>query len=101
MTAESELNDFIAKFAPEMRDRIRSARAAMQSRFPDAVQLVYDNDNFLVIGFGPTSRPTTSTGTEVSALLDAALDLARVPMAASEGGELIIRSVSAKQRPRR
>jgi hypothetical protein len=56
VTAESELAGFIAKFAPEMQCRIRGCRAKLQARFPDAVQMVYDNYNFLVIGFGPTGR---------------------------------------------
>ena len=148
MTAESELSGFIAKFAPEMQDRIRSCRTRLQALYPTAVQLVYDNYNFLVIGFGPSPRPSDAIFSlaaqrrgvslcflqrgpdlpdphhllhgsgkvvrnlplesvedldrpEVRALLDAAAALAAVPMAASEHGELVIRSVSAKQRPRR
>ena len=50
MTAESELAGFIAKFAPEMQCRIRGRRAKLEARFPDAVQMVHDNYNFLVIG---------------------------------------------------
>jgi hypothetical protein len=38
---------------------------------------------------------------EVSALIDAALELAAVPMSASDGAEVLIKSVSARQRPRR
>jgi hypothetical protein len=34
-------------------------------------------------------------------LIDAVLQLAKVPMAASAGTRLIIKSVSVKQRPRR
>jgi hypothetical protein len=148
VTAESELAGFIAKFAPEMQSRIRGCRAKMQERFPDAVQLVYDNYNFLVIGFGPTRHasdailslaahargvnlcflqrgpelpdptsilhgsgkvvrnvalgsPDDLDKPDVSALIDVALRLAPTPMDASDGGELIIKSVSAKQRPRR
>ena len=56
VTAESELAGFIAKFAPEMQCRIRGCRAKLEARFPDPVQMVYDNYNFLVIGFGPTRR---------------------------------------------
>jgi hypothetical protein len=56
--AESELEGFIAKFAPEMQSRIRSCRATLQARFPSAIELVYDNYNFFVIGFGPTRRPS-------------------------------------------
>jgi hypothetical protein len=146
MTAESDLESFIAEFAPEVQVRIRSCRAKMQARFPGAVQSVYDNYNFLVIGFGPTSPsdavfslaahrrgvnlcflqggpelPDPShllrgSGTtvrnlpldsaddldlpEVRALLDTATGRATVPMDASERGELVIRSVSAKRRAR-
>ena len=139
---------FIEKFAPDMQDRIRDCRERLQVLFPDAVQLVYDNYNFLVIGFGPTRRASEAIVSlaaqrrgvslcflqrgpdlpdpshllrgsgkvarnlpldsaedldrpSVRALLDAALDLAKVPMAAAEGREVVIASVSAKQRPRR
>jgi hypothetical protein len=148
VTAESELAGFIAKFAPEMQSRIRGCRAKMQARLPAAVQLVYDNYNFLVIGFGPTRRasdailslaahsrgvnlcflqhgpelpdptsilrgsgkvvrnvaldsPDDLDRPDVSALIDGALRLAATPMEVSDGAELIIKSVSAKQRPRR
>ena len=148
VTAESELAGFIAKFSPEMQARIRACRAKMRARFPDAVELVYDNYNFLVIGFGPSRRPSDAIlslgahsrgvnlcflqrGTdlpdpdcllrgsgkvsrnlalespddldrpEVRGLIDAALELAAVPMSASNGAELIIKSVSPKQRRRR
>jgi hypothetical protein len=53
VTAESELAGFNAKFDPIMQTRIRDCRAKMQQRFPHAFQLVYDNYNFLVVGFGP------------------------------------------------
>src|SRR3954447_14635251 len=43
-----------------MQRRIRECRSRLQVRFPDAVQLVYDNYNFLVFGFGPTQRPSDS-----------------------------------------
>jgi hypothetical protein len=148
MTAEAELESFIAKFAPEMRTRIRACRQKLQERFPRSIQLVYDNYNFFVIGFGPTPRPSDAifslaasrsginlcflqhgpelpdptailrgSGSvtrnvrldapddldrpDVTALIDAALRLAAVPMETATGPELIIRSVAAKQRPRR
>lgn len=146
MSAEAELAGFVAKFAPEMQERIHGCRAKLQIRFPDSVQLVYDNYNFFVIGFGPTQRasdailslaayarginlcflqrgpelpdPTSilrGTGKvvrnialgavedldrpDVVALIDAAV--AGSSMVAAGGGGLIIKSVSAKQRPRR
>jgi hypothetical protein len=39
--------------------------------------------------------------TEVEALIEAAVARAKAPLPASGGGKLIIRSISAKQRPRR
>ena len=146
--AEAELTGFIEKFAPEMQELIRGCRAKVQALFPDAVQMVYDNYNFLVIGFGSTTRPSDAvlslaahrrgvnlcflqrgpelpdpehllrgSGTvvrtlalrasddldrpAVRALIDAASGLAAVPLTASGGAQLVIKSVSAKQRPRR
>src|SRR5271170_2261751 len=41
-----------------MAKRIRSIRSALRKRFPTAIELVYDNYNFFVIGYSPTVRPT-------------------------------------------
>jgi hypothetical protein len=41
-----------------MAKLIRACRAAMRRRFPAANELVYDNYNFFVIGYGPTERPS-------------------------------------------
>ena len=125
---------------------MKSCRAALRKRFPTAIELVYDNYNFFVIGFCTTERASdcivslaanskgvilsfywgatlpdplgilegsgkqnrflrlesaaTLARTEVSDLIDAAVDQAKtlLPKAA---GHTVIRSVSAKQRPRR
>jgi hypothetical protein len=53
-----QLAGFIAKFDPAMQKRIRSARAALRKRLPTATELIYDNYNFLVMGFSPTERPS-------------------------------------------
>jgi hypothetical protein len=53
---ERQLACFIEKFAPEMTKRIRAARAKMRKRLPQAVELVYDNYNFFVIGYGPNEK---------------------------------------------
>jgi len=47
---------FVAKFDPKNQRLIRSVRAALRKRFPTAVELVYDNYNFFVIGYGPNER---------------------------------------------
>jgi hypothetical protein len=144
---EEQLQSFIDKFEPKHRATIRTARKALRKFFPTANELVYDNYNFFVIGFGPSERPSecfvsiaaaangvglclihgaslpdpgrilSGSGKqtrvlrlttaeileqpEVHALLRVAAEKARVPLPRSGGGKLIIRSVSAKQRPRR
>jgi hypothetical protein len=55
-TPEKTLQGFIAKFAPDMVRLIRAARAKMRQRIPQALELVYDNYNFFVIGYGPNER---------------------------------------------
>jgi hypothetical protein len=47
---------FIAQFDPVVAKLARSARLALRKRFPTAIELVYDNYNFLAIGFSTTER---------------------------------------------
>ncbi len=144
---EQQLRSFIEKFEPQHQAVIRAARKALRKRFPTATELVYDNYNLFVIGYGPTERPSDSIlsiaaaangvglcfirgaslsdpagilqgsgkqtrflrlpsadvlqGHEVQALLSRAAKAAKTPMPESGKGGLVIRSVSAKQRPRR
>ena len=56
--AERQLKTFIAKFSPADQTRIRGARRLLRRRLPGACELVYDNYNFFVIGYGPTDRPS-------------------------------------------
>jgi hypothetical protein len=149
-TAESptkQLAGFVAKFDPPNAKLIRSCRAALRKRLPTATELVYDNYNFLAIGFSTTERASdcivslaagsngvslsfyygatlpdpdgillgsgnqnrfvrlasASTLSEpgIAALIRAAVAQATPPLPESGGGKLIIKSVSAKQRPRR
>jgi hypothetical protein len=146
-SAEEELQNFIDKFEPQHRVTIRAVRKALRKRFPTANELVYDNYNFFVIGYGPNERPSdcfvsiaaaangvglcfihgaklpdparilSGSGKqtrfvrlpsaellaqpEVNALLAVAAERARVPLPPCARGRLIIRSVSARQRPRR
>ncbi len=148
MSPEKQLAGFIAKFTPEVAALAEAALAKMRASFPSAIQMVYDNYNFLVIGFGPTERPSEAifsialhargvslcflqagprlpdpgkllrgSGSKVrhirlegapvldrpavKALISHALKRAAVPFDPSASGRLIIKSVSAKQRPRR
>jgi hypothetical protein len=147
MDAEAQLEGFISKFDPDNQKLLRAVRRALRKRFPTAHELVYDNYNFFVIGYGSSERPSDcivsmaggASGLnlfflhgaklrdpkriligegkqvrfirldsakdlarpEVEALLAAAAAQAKTPLAAKGRGKLIIRSVSAKQRPRR
>jgi hypothetical protein len=145
--AERQLKSFVAKFEPRHQTLIRAVRKALRRRFPTAHELVYDNYNFFVIGYGSTERPSDAIVSmaagangvglcfihgaklpdphklllgsgnqtrfirlesvdvfarpEVEALIAAAIARAKTPLPARGRGRLIIRSVSAKQRPRR
>jgi len=55
----TQLAGFIAKFTPAIAKDARAALARMRKLAPaSAVQMVYDNWNGLVIGFGPNERPS-------------------------------------------
>jgi len=57
-SAEKQLISFIDKFEPKHRTLIRAVRGTLRRRFPTAHELVYDNYNFFVIGYGATERPS-------------------------------------------
>jgi hypothetical protein len=145
-TPARQLEVFIAKFEPAHQRLIRAVRKELRKRLPGAYELVYDNYNFFVIGYGPTERPSDSilsiaagaggvglcfihgatlpdpekvllgsgkqtrfvrlesarvlARPEIVRLIEAAVARSRTPLPGG-GGRLVIRSVSAKQRPRR
>ena len=144
---EKQLAGFIARFTPEVARLIRGARKKMRERLPRALELVYDNYNFFVIGYGPGERASeaifslaahargvslcflrgaglpdphgllrgngrvvrnirlesaaTLDRAEVRALMAAALARAKAPIPRTGAHKLVIKSVSARQRPRR
>ncbi len=120
---EKQLRGFIEKFEPKHQKLIRDVRKALRKRLPTAHELAYDNYNFFVIGYSPTERPSdailsmaagangiglcfirgASLPDPKKVLLGSAAAIAqsKAPLRASGRGTLIIRSVSARQRPRR
>jgi hypothetical protein len=138
---------FISKFEPGVARHIRACRAEVRRLLPAAIELVYDNYNFFVIGYASTERasdcvvsiaaaangvglcfirgaslpdptgillgagrqtrflrlPTLESlrTPAVLALIRAAGKQARTPMPRKGGGYTVIKSISAKQRPRR
>ena len=55
---KQQLAHFISQFAPEIANLARAALSTMRDRLPGAFELVYDNAYALVVGFGPTPRPS-------------------------------------------
>ena len=53
---EAQLEKFLARFTPEIAFLGKAVLQKMRKRLPGAVEMVYDNYNALVIGFGPTER---------------------------------------------
>jgi len=56
--AEDQLKSFIGKFDAKTQALIRATRKAMRKQLAAASELVYDNYNFFVIGYGPSERPS-------------------------------------------
>jgi hypothetical protein len=146
---EQQLEEFIARYSPEIGSLARAAIARMRARLPGAIEPVYDNYNTLVVGFGPNERASDAifsivlyprwvslfflqgadlpdpdrllkgSGTvarhlvleeaedldkpALQEMLTRALERARAPLdGKGKGtGRMIIKSISAKQRPRR
>jgi hypothetical protein len=144
---EQQLANFIAEYSPEIGDLARAVRERLRARLPGATELVYDNYNGLVIGYGPTERASdailsivvyprwislcflqgakladphhllrgsgkaarhivVNDATELDAppvqdLITRALASASSPLDPASQARLVIKSVSAKQRPRR
>jgi hypothetical protein len=138
---------FLAKYDPEVAAVAKAAVARMRKSIPGAVELVYDNYNALVVGFGPSERASEAVvsialyprwvtlfflqgarladptgilkgagsrvrhvvlrdaavldGPAVRALHRQALATAPRAIDATAKRRMVVRAVSAKQRPRR
>jgi hypothetical protein len=53
---QTQLRRFIAKFDPPVQKLLRAARLVLRREFPTAIEQVYDNYNFLAVGFCTTER---------------------------------------------
>lgn len=58
ISPQAQLDGFLDKYLPEIAAQARACLKILRTRMPGAVQFVYDNYNWLVIGFGPTERPS-------------------------------------------
>jgi hypothetical protein len=147
LTPARQLAGFIAKFEPSRAKIIRGCRTELRHLMPTAIELVYDNYNFLAIGYSSTQRPSDCIvsiaagangvslsfyyGTslddphhlllgegkqnrflrlpnaevlrdpQVVALIQTAINHGTTPLPDKPGVRTIIKSISAKQNPRR
>lgn len=58
MNPQAQLETFLAKYDPTIVAQAKKALKTLRKLVPGAVQMVYDNYNALVIGFGPEERPS-------------------------------------------
>ena len=142
-----QLAGFIAQYDQPVAKLARATRAAVRKRLPTAIELVYDNYQFLAIGFSASERASdclvslavSPKGVALSfyygaslpdpqrillgsgnqnryvrlegartlavpaaeALVRAAIAQAKTPLPTTGKGYTVIKSISAKQRPRR
>jgi hypothetical protein len=146
-SGERQLESFIDRYSPEVAALGRSVLTRFRQLVPPAIEMVYDNYNFLVVGFGPTERPSEAVFSivfyprgvslcflqgaklpdphglllgggrqvrsiklpdvtilddpRIRALIATALRASPKPFDPAAPRQLVIRSISAKQRPRR
>jgi hypothetical protein len=146
-SAPKQLTVFMKKYDPALAALAKAALAKMRKRVPGAMELVYDNYNALVIGFGPTERASEAVlsialyprwvnlfflqgarladpdgllqgegsrvrrilvrdaavleAPGVKALIAQAVAASPIPFPGKRGRRMVIKSVSARQRPRR
>lgn len=144
---EAQLEGFLAKYTPEVAAEAVAALERLRPQVPGAVEMVYDNYNALVVGFGATERPSEAVLSiavmprwvtlcflqgaalpdphgllrgdgnvvrnlrlgsaadvdrpEVRELVALAVAGSKTPFDPARPGRMVIRSISAKQRPRR
>lgn len=56
MNTPAEVAGFIARFTPELGRTLEACRARMHVLVPRGYELVYDNYNALVFGYGPSEK---------------------------------------------
>jgi hypothetical protein len=142
-----QLDGFLARYTPEVAAQAVEALERLRAQVPGALEMVYDNYNALVIGFGATERASEAvlsiavmprwvtlcflTGARlpdpqgllrgegkvvrhirlcepadidrpaVRELIACAVAGSPQPFDTARAGRMVIKSISAKQRPRR
>ncbi|HEV8124865.1 MAG TPA: hypothetical protein VGP80_11505 [Gemmatimonadales bacterium] len=53
-----QLSGLLARYTPQMSKTARAARTRLRRQVPGGIEFVYDNYNALVLGYGPSERPS-------------------------------------------
>jgi hypothetical protein len=56
--AQAQFSSFLAKYEPALAAQADAALERLRAQLPGAVEMVYNNYYALVVGFGPTDRPS-------------------------------------------
>jgi hypothetical protein len=58
MDAQEQFEGFLRKFQPGVAAEVKKSLAKLRKLIPNAIEMVYDNYNALVVGFYPGMRPS-------------------------------------------
>jgi hypothetical protein len=69
MTAQQQFETFLRKYDPAVASEGKKCLAKLRKLVPGAIEMVYDNYNFLVVGFCPSMRPSEPSSRSCSHLV--------------------------------
>lgn len=58
MTPAKQIDSFLAKYTPKNAAQAKACLKKLRKLLPHSFEMVYDNYNALVFGFGPTDKPS-------------------------------------------
>jgi hypothetical protein len=58
MDAQKQFEEFLRKYEPDIAAKAKKSLAKLRTLIPNAIEMVYDNYNALVVGFCPGLRPS-------------------------------------------
>lgn len=58
MDAQGQFEGFLSKYEPGVAAEAKKSLAKLRKLIPNAIEMVYDNYNALVVGFCPGMRPS-------------------------------------------
>ncbi len=58
LSPSKQLDIFLARYTPEIEAFAKAVRKRMRKRLPGAIEMVYEMNNWTVIGYSPNERPS-------------------------------------------